>query len=469
LTAYLHIWRCDKQARCVERIGWNGCVYVLPDAVIGDSDEITVFQNPQAVAPAFSEAGTLEAWRDSVARLASGNSRLVFSLSVALAAPLAALADEASGGFHLRGESSTGKTTALKIAASIWGHPDKYPRQWRSTDNGLEGLAALHNDGLLILDELKQCDPRKAGEIAYLLANGQGKARANRSGAARDPWRWRLLFLSSGEQSLSALMAQAGHKPAAGQEIRMADIAADAGAGMGAFETLHEHATPDVFAKALCDAALVNHGTAGVAWLRHLVENREKVTRQMLEPMRQFVAGVPPENSSGQVSRVARRFALAAFAGEQATDAGLTGWSEGEAAKAAATCFNAWLEGFGGAGNREDRETLAQVKGFFEAHGASRFEWINPDHPDRVEKVINRAGFFRSHVDGTREYYVLPEIFKNEVCKGLDVKHAGNVLAKTGWLRRGEGRNLQDKHELPGMGRTRCYVFTSAMWSDDHV
>ncbi|WP_457589305.1 DUF927 domain-containing protein, partial [Legionella pneumophila] len=48
-------------------------------------------------------------------------------------------------------------------------------RLWRSTTNGLEGLAALHNDGLLILDELSQMDPREAGEAAYLLANGQGK------------------------------------------------------------------------------------------------------------------------------------------------------------------------------------------------------------------------------------------------------------------------------------------------------
>ncbi|CEK09175.1 DUF927 domain-containing protein [Legionella hackeliae] len=39
----------------------------------------------------------------------------------------------------------------------------------------LEGLASLHNDGLLILDELSQMDPREAGEAAYLLANGQGK------------------------------------------------------------------------------------------------------------------------------------------------------------------------------------------------------------------------------------------------------------------------------------------------------
>ena len=42
-------------------------------------------------------------------------------------------------------------------------------------------------------------DPKQAGEAAYMLANGKGKARASRTGDARAPASWRLLFLSSGE------------------------------------------------------------------------------------------------------------------------------------------------------------------------------------------------------------------------------------------------------------------------------
>lgn len=72
-----------------------------------------------------------------------------------------------SGGFHFRGSSSSGKTTALHLAASVFGQPSRYIRLWRTTANGLEGLAALHNDSLLILDELSQADPKEAGEAAY--------------------------------------------------------------------------------------------------------------------------------------------------------------------------------------------------------------------------------------------------------------------------------------------------------------
>lgn len=80
------------------------------------------------------------------------------------------------------------------------------------------------------------------------------KAPASRNGTARAAQRWRLLFLSAGEESLSALMARVAKRTNAGQEVRLADIEADAGAGMGAFEVLHEHESPAALALALKDA-----------------------------------------------------------------------------------------------------------------------------------------------------------------------------------------------------------------------
>ena len=389
LASFLQVWPVQARARCVERLGWHGAVYVTPAESIGQDDEIVVFQNAHALEPAFSVSGTAEEWRHSVAALASGNSRLVFALSVAFAGALADVVGEDSGGFHLRGGSSSGKSTALKAAASVWGDPSTYPRLWRATANGLEGLAALHNDGLLILDELSQIDPKEAGEAAYLLANGQGKARASRTGAARQAARWRLLFLSAGEESLTALMARAGRKANAGQEIRLADIEADAGVGMGAFEMLHNQPSPAALALAVKDAAIRYHGAVGLAWLRCIVADRSKLADFIADGIRQFVEECTPSDAAGQVLRVARRFALVAVAGELASHYGLTGWQEGEAINAACKCFAVWLEAFGGSGNREERAMLAQVRAFFEAHGASRFEDMTATSDQRIP---NRAG-----------------------------------------------------------------------------
>ena len=284
----------------------------------------------------------------------------------------------------------------------MWGDPLTYARAWRATANGLEGLASLHNDGLLILDELSQCDPKEAGEAAYLLANGQGKARAHRNGTARASLRWRLLFLSAGEESLATLIARTGRKANAGQEVRLADFDADAGAGLGAFETLNGCDSPAALSLALKDAATRHHGVAGLVWLRAVVNDRDKLADNITGGVRQFVAQNTPPDAAGQVLRVAQRFGLVAVAGELATHYGVTGWVEGEATQAASRCFAAWLDSFGGAGNREDRLLLAQVRGFFETHGASRFEDVGASIDQRV---INRAGFYLAwhrHVAGVR-------------------------------------------------------------------
>jgi uncharacterized protein (DUF927 family) len=441
LAAYIKVWPVDQRARCVERLGWHGAVYTLPSETIGDAGELVVFQNAHAIEPAFATVGTAQEWRDSVAALAAGNTRVVFAVCTAFAGALVGMVGEDSGGFHLRGKSSCGKSTALKAAASVWGDPLTYARAWRATANGLESLASLHNDGLLILDELSQCDPKEAGEAAYLLANGQGKARAHRNGTARASLRWRLLFLSAGEESLATLIARTGRKANAGQEVRLADFDADAGAGLGAFETLNGCDSPAALSLALKDAATRHHGVAGLVWLRAVVNDRDKLADNITGGVRQFVAENTPPDAAGQVLRVAQRFGLVAVAGELATHYGVTGWVEGEATQAASRCFAAWLDSFGGAGNREDRLLLAQVRGFFETHGASRFEDVGASIDQRV---INRAGFYRAGMEGTREFLVLPEAFKRDVCAGFDLKAATQCLLAQGWIVPGsDGRPTQ--------------------------
>ena len=112
--------------------------------------------------------------------------RSAAAVSLALAGPLLEPLGLDSFGLHLRGASSSGKTTALRVAASVWGGPGVLTT-WRSTSNGLEGMAALRNSTMLALDELGQATAAEVGEVVYMFANGQGKARARRSGAARPP------------------------------------------------------------------------------------------------------------------------------------------------------------------------------------------------------------------------------------------------------------------------------------------
>lgn len=461
---YLQMSPTNKQSLCVDRIGWHGAVFVLPDRTAGNSDQLTVFQNPSGLDPAFSQAGTLQDWITHIAQPAQGNSRLVFALSLSFAGALLELANEESGGFHLRGSSSIGKSTALLVASSVWGNPSKYRRQWRTTTNGLEGLAVLHNDGLLVLDEISQCEPRDVGQAVYMLANQQGKGRAGRTGGARNAATWRLLVLSSGEESLASLMNQAGQRAKAGQENRLADIAADAGSNMGLFERLHGTDSPSDFAKLLNDAAATYHGMAGMAWVDYLSNDRTACTQQLLAHMKAFNQHIPTA-AQGQAMRVSRRFALVAAAGEMATAAGVTGWHIGESTAAAVRCFNDWLVNFGGTSNHEERSILAHVRAFIESHGSSRFESMTTDN--NRERIINRVGYFKDTNQG-KQYLVFPQAFKNEICKGFDFKHVEKVLLSHKWLLANERGGGASKQRIPDQVQS-VRMFALTVKEDDEL
>lgn len=464
LTSYLQVFPVEARARCVDKLGWYGEVFVTAKGTIGSTSEKVVFQNTNAIEPALSCAGSVESWRESIGQLAAGNSRLIFAISTAFAPSLAKLVGEDSGGFHFRGASSSGKSTALKVAASVWGNPSTYCRLWRSTSNGLEGLAALHNDGLLVLDELSQVDPREAGEAAYLLANGQGKTRASKAGTAKQSASWSLFVLSAGEESLTALMAKAGQRTNAGQEIRLADIEADAGAGMGLFETIHNQISSAVMAINLKELSSQYHGAVGMAWLELIIANRQAVITSINNMTQQFIDKVSGSEVTGQIIRVARRFALVAAAGEIATQFGLTGWQRGASFQSAYKCFQSWQETFGTEGNREDRAIMAQVRAFFETYGTSRFESVKEANNERV---INRAGFYKTDDDGYRQFMVLPEVYKNELCKGFEPRMVTRVLINAGWITPAPDGKASHKPRIRGVGTPRLYVFTDRIWGGE--
>src|SRR4028118_1813450 len=245
LLAYLAGAHPKGRVTCANRTGWHEVdgrpVYVMPERTIGESggSRIVLQSAGLSARSPFVAKGSLDHWRDQIARPSEFNSRLAFSISAALAGPLLWLTGAEGGGFHIFGSSSQGKTTALEVAASVWGRGEKggFVNTWRGTANGMEGMAAMDSDATLILDEIGQADAKTVAEACYMLAQGIGKNRANRTGGARVSNQWRVLILSSGEITVSAKIAEErGRRSAAGQMIRLLDMPSDAGKGLGAFD-----------------------------------------------------------------------------------------------------------------------------------------------------------------------------------------------------------------------------------------
>lgn len=486
VIAYLQSARPDARARITSRTGWHTtsdgpAVYVLPERAFGMEADEWLYEAEGSSVHSFKVKGTAEQWRDSVGRLCRGNSRLLFAVSVAFASPLLYLVGGESGGFHFRSNSSDGKTTALRVACSVCGDGG-YMQRWRATDNGLEALAMQHCDSLLALDELAQLDPKVAGETAYMLANGAGKTRAARTGGARERAFWRVLFLSAGEISLAQHMAEANRTTRAGQEIRLVDIGADAGAGLGAWEALHDYPNGADFSRALDQATKRYYGAPLAAFLDKLTRSPADLADELRKAQKLFEAQHLTDDASGQARRVADRFALVAMGGELATQWGLTGWETGEALAAAGSCYRAWLAGRGGEGNQEETNMLNQVREFFERHGDGAFDLWHRVGDDRSPRTADAAGLRRwLQPDGTpiakagqiedgsngaefqTEYFVFEGPWRNRVCKGLDYKAVNALLSKRGILRHNKGR-YQSKQRIPGKGQMLVYHITPELF-----
>ncbi|MEM4990884.1 DUF927 domain-containing protein [Collimonas sp. H4R21] len=459
LSEYLIESKPTERARCVQQTGWFDDVFVMPDRTIGDSTEVVLYQSESKAACQYVQNGTLEQWRENVARLCMGNSRLILAVSAAFAGMILRHAGQESGGLHFIGSSSTGKSTAQQVAASVYGGPS-FKQSWRATGNALEGTCALHNDAALILDEVAEVDPKEVGSIVYMIGNGTGKGRAGRAGEAKQRKTWRLMIVSSGEIGLAQHMRDGGKIAKAGQEVRMIDIAADAGAGHGLFEELHGYEGGAKLSDAIKAATQIYHGTAALAFLEHLTRDLKTFLATLKQTMSGFVAAHLPSDAAGQAERVCSRFAIIAIAGEYATGAGITGWQQGDAVAAAATCFKSWLDNRGGGGNQERMAILSSVRAFFESHGESRFSDIK-DTSGRV--TVNRAGF-RTTSDAGQEYFVLTEAYRRDVCAGFEMKAVNQILIDAGWLVPDSAGKAAQSKRLPDLGKTRCYVFTSKMW-----
>ncbi|WP_180089995.1 DUF927 domain-containing protein [Acinetobacter sp. YH12219] len=466
LQSYLMSYPTETRALCVDRVGWHDDVFVLPNKQIGlhESDDLIVYQTTQGIDNNYQSKGTLEQWQKGISIPLEAHSKLVVALSSAFAGQLLAPLEQQSGaGVHFKGQSSKGKTTALYVGCSVWGKPSNYCKTWKSTGNALEHTAYIHNDGFLALDEIGEvANPKELGNIAYMLANGKGKARLTKQITAKPSYTWKVIFLSTGEKSLKEIMQEHGQKTKLGQEIRLIDIDIDQ-SEYGLFDQIDFADDGAKQSRLLVEHSNQSYGVAGMAWLKYLTSDKKNVISQAKQLLEQYNLELVAEHKQGHIVRVANAFALIAVGGELATQAGITGWQTGTAFNAVKTVFSQWVNSFEYVGDYQTKEYILHVKAFFEANESSRFESITPD-PNHIDKIFNRVGYWKIE-NGEKLFLVLPEQFKKEVCKGHDSRKVVKALLIEKLLEHDTGKSTKTVR-LPSRTKAiRVYVVKDALFS----
>jgi putative DNA primase/helicase len=413
--------------------GWVGKSFVLPHKTYGD--ESLKFRNVDPSPEAITELkGTLQGWKDTVAARCGGNSRLILGLGNSFAAPLLPIINIESGGFHLLGDTSQGKTIILSVAASVTGIKD-IPH-WRTTTNGLESTATAFNHLCLPLDEIGQADPKDVGNIAYMLANGQGKARMKKDLSNRKPKTWQLMVLSSGEFGLGSYMKQANITLKGGQEVRLPDVpAVPEGSIYGCFETIHGADSSAQFALALEAAVKEHHGTALDAFLSRLVIDAADpaFVVNLVKQVHLVAAKLAEGTVDSAIGRVAKRFALVQVVLGLAHKYDLLPFPVGDIEWGISTCFKAWLKGRGGDGSIEVKQAIERIEHLLVTN---EFSDRVMDLRDGDTKTIrNLLAYRKVGVEGhTEEFWVPPTVFDKEFVVGVNKVGLVKELQRLGWL-----------------------------------
>ena len=430
---YIQDYPIEKRFRSVDRAGWYGNSFVTTNRTYGNgTDEELLFHSDMK--DPHSTLGSFEGWQE-LSRLIEPHSLAVLAFSCAFSGQLITPLAIESGGFHIYGISSHGKSTITKAACGIWGKPKDISKSWRTTDNALENDAELRNDSFMNLDEIGQSTPKAAADIIYMVTGGQGKVRSSKSGKNRDSKQFNLMYTSTGEITLGEHLRRGNIEIDAGLLLRFAHLSSDAGKGYGIFDCINYGTESKDVGNRVNELAVMHYGHAGIKWLEYLTSDKDAVMQKAQELLDSFIEQ-HTQAQNGQANRVLRRFALVAVAGELATLAGITGWQQGRAFEAVAQCFNNWLGSLGNGENMEETKILEHIKAFFESNGTSRFEDLTVIRQTDGEvirpRIHNRVGYY-DPVD--KVYLVSPTMFKKEMCIGMNDANIKKVLIKHGWIK----------------------------------
>lgn len=170
----------------------------------------------EQLADGFQQAGTFEEWRTEVATLAAAYPRVGLAIYAALTPPLLEVLAARNFIVDWSFSTSTGKTSALRVAASCWGCPDERAPasivgSWDATRIWIEQACSVLRGMPLILDDTKRAkDPKIVGQVLYDVAMGRGRGRGAARGGTRRTSTWQTVLLSTGEAPATAFTRDGG-------------------------------------------------------------------------------------------------------------------------------------------------------------------------------------------------------------------------------------------------------------------
>lgn len=463
LRQFLFEMNPATRARKIDVIGWHNrqTIFVTPAwRIPQETPERIVLDQQEGQEHFFHQAGTLDQWQEHVAAPSAGNPLLVFGLAAAFAPVLLPLRHGMGGGFHFASGSSTGKSTTLRVAGSVWGGKGKtgFCQSWNATAAGVEGVGRNHNHCLLCLDELKELpNADDAGRLAYNLAHGISKTKGTLQNRTKTSPPFELVFLSTGEFGFLELIERSHGRAFGGQEVRIVEVPADRGR-YGSFDDLHKMKDPAAFAQILNENATTYYGTAAPAFItKYLEVGADRVRLDLVRLMGEFTRNHTPKSAAPEVARIIERFAFVAAAGVLAARWDVLPFEPQEVVNQTVTCLRNWLRVRGTVGSRDQQAALDHLREYFNSWRYTRFLRHTSGTPGKEQPKHGQIDGFLNEADPNNPEIQFHKRLPHSVLGPYSQDLMIRALDAIGALVR-DGNHRQVKRSIPNNASVRMIV-----------
>ena len=256
------------------QFGWadNDSKFIIGDQEIGVDG--VLYSPPSSTTAALAKhmgpVGSLDKWKEVWALYGRpGMEAHAFGALSAFGAPLLRFLKQTGAAINLISpESGTGKTTIMRMAMSVYGHPTELIAKKSDTLNAkMQWLAIMRNLPFCV-DEITNMGADEFSDLVYGISQGKGKERMTAGGNELriNETTWQTIALCTSNSSFYEKLSERKNTPD-GEMMRLIEYR------VGNTTAISTEEGKEMFDKQLMD----NYGHAGPIFIKYILQNLEEV------------------------------------------------------------------------------------------------------------------------------------------------------------------------------------------------
>jgi len=248
---------------------------------VGKTATEVIASNPtmKALSKEYQAHGNLDDWKKVMEVLASPTlEHLAFATLLGFASPLYNFTNLEGVTVNFYSEyAGTGKTSACRIAQSIYGRPSGLTMEKISTPASIAARLGTIKNLPAFMDEVSDSDGSRISEILYSVATGKEKGRSDINGELKDIRTWSLVFMMTSNKSLHEKLDDF-NASSQGQKARLIEVLAN------------PNPLVEQYGEWIDRTITENYGVAAPVYLSYLVEasNNGTLAHNLRELMTNF-------------------------------------------------------------------------------------------------------------------------------------------------------------------------------------